>query len=164
MSLPGFRTALATALALVVAQTAFAAPGAVAANRLQQQQLQDRLQLNQRQSVPGRPGNMSPADAQQLDQLQLRQRMQQQQLGQQQLVQQEQQLQQQQVLRPRIDPAIDQRNNALQQQFATERQLQLQQFDTEQRQLMNTIKPQPLQRPASGGLLQPPSLGLLQQP
>jgi hypothetical protein len=150
MSLPRLLTALATALALVVVQTAFAAPGAEAANRLQQQQLQDSLELNLRQGMAGTPSNMSPEDAQQLDQLQLRQRMQQQQLDQQQLVQQQQQLQLQ-----RIDPGMGQRN-ALQQQFATERELQNQQFDQEQRQFMNSVKPQPLQLPTSPGLLLQP--------
>jgi hypothetical protein len=150
MSLPRFLPALATALALVVAQTAFAATGAEAANRLQQQQLQDQLELNQRQSL-GTPGSMSPADAQQLNQLQLSQRMQQQQLEQQQLVQQRQQLQMQ-----RIDPNLGQRN-ALQQQFSTDRELQMQQFDAQQRELTNTMKQQqPLQPPTSPGLLMQP--------
>ncbi|HEV7444507.1 MAG TPA: hypothetical protein VGO18_18065, partial [Steroidobacteraceae bacterium] len=73
MSFPRFPIALATALALVVAQTAFAASGIGAANRLQQQQLQDTLDLNLQQSETGRPANMSPADAQQVNELQLRQ-------------------------------------------------------------------------------------------
>jgi hypothetical protein len=159
MSSPRFLAVLATTLALAVAQTAFAAPG-LAANRLQQQQLQDSLDLNLQQSTPGGPAGMSPADAQQLDQLQLSQRMQQQQLEQQQLVQQRQQLQLQ-----RIDPAMGPRNAVQQQQFAAERQLQLQQFNTQQQQLMNTIKPQPLQPPmSSSGLVPPMSPGLLPQP
>jgi hypothetical protein len=149
MSFPRFLT-FATALALVFAPTAFAAPGAEAANRLQQEQLQDSLELNLQQSMAGTPGNMSPQNAQQLDQLQLSQRMQQQQLEQQQLVQQQQQLQLQ-----RIDPGMGERN-ALQQQFATERELQMQQFNTQQRELTNTMKPQPLQPPASAGLLLQP--------
>ena len=151
MSFPRF-LAFATALALVVAQTAFAASGAEAANRLQQQQLQDSLELNLQQSMSGKPGNMSPQNAQQLDQLQLSQRMQQQQLEQQQLVQQQQQ---QQLQLQRIDPGMGERN-ALQQQFATERELQMQQFNTQQRELTNTMKPQPLQPPASAGLLLQP--------
>jgi hypothetical protein len=151
MSSPRFLSALASALALVVAQTAFAAPGFEAANRLQQQQLQDSLELNLQQGMVGRPGNMSPADAQQFNELQLSQRMQQQQLEQQQLVQQRQQLQMQ-----RIDPNIGQRN-ALQQQFATDRELQMQQFDAQQRELTNTMKQQqPLQPPTSPGLLMQP--------
>jgi hypothetical protein len=150
MSFPRFPIALATALALVVAQTAFAASGIGAANRLQQQQLQDTLDLNLQQSETGRPANMSPADAQQVNELQLRQRMQQQQLEQQQLVQQQQELQ---LQRQRIGPNINPQDSALQQQFAAERQLQVQQFNNEQSQLMNTIKPQPLQSLGSPGLL-----------
>lgn len=148
MSLPRLPTAYAAALALVVAQTAFSAPGPEALNTLQQQQLQDTLELNTLQSSEVPPGTMSPADRQQLDELQLRQRMQQQQLEQQQLVQQRQDLQ-----LHRIDPIGSGQAALQQQQFAEERQLQMQQFNTEQSQLMNTIKPQPLQPPASPGLL-----------
>ncbi|HEV7447047.1 MAG TPA: hypothetical protein VGO18_31050 [Steroidobacteraceae bacterium] len=160
MSSPRYLTALATAVALVVAQTAFAAPPGVEANRLQQQQLEDNLDLNLQQGMAGRPGDMSPADAQQLDQLQLSQRMQQQQLEQQQLVQQRQQ---EALQRQGIGPNIGQRD-ALQQQFATDRQLQMQQFNTEQHQLTNTMKPQTLQPPASAGLVPQMSPGLLPQP
>ncbi|MGZ5227907.1 MAG: hypothetical protein ACXWCS_27430, partial [Burkholderiales bacterium] len=99
--------------------------------------------LNQLQSAPGRPANMAPTDTLRLDQLQLRQRMQQ------------QQLEQQQLQRQRINPTFDHRDVLQQQRFAEERQLQLQQFDMEQRELMRTMKPQPLQRPPSGGQLQP---------
>jgi hypothetical protein len=135
---------------LAAVQLASAATGPEARNRLQQQQLQDTLDLNLLQSAPGRAGNMAPADTLRLDQLQLRQRMQQQQLEQRQLSQQRQHVQ-----RQRIDPTIDHRDVLQQQQFAQERQLQLQQFDMEQRQLLGTIKPQPLQRPAPPGQLQP---------
>jgi hypothetical protein len=145
MSFPRCLFALATVLTLAAVQLS-AATGPQARNRLQQQQLQDTLDLNLLQSAPGRPGNMAPADTLRLDQLQLRQRMQQQQLEQQQLSQQQ--------LR-RIDPTFDHRGALQQQQFAQERQLQLQQFDMEQRQLLGTIKPQPLQRPAPPGQLQP---------
>jgi hypothetical protein len=146
MSFPRCLFALATVLMLAAVQLASAATGPEARNRLQQQQLQDTLDLNLLQSAPGRPGNMAPADTLRLDQLQLRQRMQQQQLEQQQLSQQQ--------LR-RIDPTFDHRGALQQQQFAQERQLQVQQFDMEQRQLLGTIKPQPLQRPAPPGQLQP---------
>ncbi|MGZ5168794.1 MAG: hypothetical protein ACXWCY_15305 [Burkholderiales bacterium] len=148
MSLQRFPIALATALALVVEQTAFAATGAEAANRLQQQQLQDTLELNLQRGASATPGSMSPANAQQLDELHLTQRMQQQQLEQQQLVQQQQEQQLQ-----RIDPNINGQAALQQQQFDEQRQLQLQQFNTEQSQLMNTMKPQPLQPPTSSGLL-----------
>ncbi|MDB5924667.1 MAG: hypothetical protein JWN13_3603 [Betaproteobacteria bacterium] len=146
MSFPRCLFALATVLMLAAVQLASAATGPEARNRLQQQQLHDTLDLNLLQSAPGRPGNMAPADTLRLDQLQLRQRMQQQQLEQQQLSQQQ--------LR-RIDPTFDHRGALQQQQFAQERQLQVQQFDMEQRQLLGTIKPQPLQRPAPPGQLQP---------
>jgi hypothetical protein len=155
MSLPRFIPALATALLLVAAQTASAARAPEAANRLQQQQLQDTLELNGLQSATGRPGGISPADAQQLDQLQSTQRMQQQQLEQRQLLQQQQESQ-----RRRIEPDIN-RGGALQQQFSQERQLQMQQFDSEQQQLMNTIRAQPLQPPTSSGLQPQPNGALL---
>ncbi|MGZ5257157.1 MAG: hypothetical protein ACXWC0_05890 [Burkholderiales bacterium] len=148
MSLQRFPIALATALALVVEQTAFAATGAEAANRLQQQQLQDTLELNLQQGASATAGSMSAANAQQLGELHLTQRMQQQQLEQQQLVQQQQEQQLQ-----RIDPNINGQAALQQQQFGEQRQLQLQQFNTEQSQLMNTMKPQPLQPPTSSGLL-----------
>src|SRR4051812_1870829 len=116
MSLPRFMTALATALALVLAHTAFAAPGPEAANALQQQQLEDTLELNLQQSTPGTPVNMSPADAQQLNELQLSQHMQQQQLDQQQLMQQQLALQPQ-----RIGPNLN-GQGALQQQQRQQQQ------------------------------------------
>jgi hypothetical protein len=148
MSFPRCLFALAAVLTLTATQLASAATGPEARTRLQQQQMEDTLELNQLHSTPGRPGYMAPGDTLRLDQLQLRQRMQQQQLEQ-------QQLSQQRLQRQRIDPTFDHRDALQQQRFAQERQLQLQQFDMEQRQLLGTIKPQPLQRPAPPGQLQP---------
>jgi hypothetical protein len=140
VGLPG---ALAIAIFLSSAQCASAASAAVAPHVLQQQQLQDSLDLDLRQSVPRR-ADMSPTDTLRLDQLQLRQRLEQQQLEQ-------QQLQQERSSRNRDFP------NAVVQErrFAQERQLQLQRFDAQQRELVRSIKPQPLQRSPSAGNLLP---------
>jgi hypothetical protein len=143
----GFRRslfALTTALALVTVHAACAATGPEARHKLQQQQLQDTLDLGLLQSAPRSRGDMSPSDRLRLDQLQLRQRMAQ------------QQLEEQQLQRERVGPDTTHRNALVQQQqFAQERQRQMQQFDMEQRDLLRTIRPQPLQRPLSAGQLQP---------
>jgi hypothetical protein len=134
----------AALLMLVLAQFTCAATVSENRHRLQQQQLQDTLELNQIQSGRRSRADISPADTLRLDQMQLRQRMEQ------------QQLEQQQVQRERLDHGRGGAESLIQQQrFAQERQLQLQQFDTEQRELLRTIKPQPLQRPSSSGVLQP---------
>ncbi|HEV7393512.1 MAG TPA: hypothetical protein VGO08_17870 [Burkholderiales bacterium] len=144
MSFPRCLFSLATVLTLVVVHVASAATGPEARHKLQQQQLQDTLDLSLLQSAPRSRGDMSPTDRLRLDQLQLRQRMAQ------------QQLEEQQLQRERVDRDNTHRNALVrQQQFAQERQRQMQQFDMEQRDLLRTIRPQPLQRPPSGGQLQP---------
>lgn len=144
MALRRVATAAAILLALPAAQTVCAASTAEARHRLQQQQLRDTLDLNQLQSAWRFKADMSPADTLRLDQLQLRQRIEQ------------QQLEQHQLQRGRVDRNRGDADSLIQQhRLAQERQLQLQQFDMEQRELLRTIKPQPLQRPAPAGELQP---------
>ena len=129
---------------LFAVQVASAATESEARHNLQQQQLQDTLDLNLQQSGPRARADLSPADSLRLDQLQLRQRMAQQQL-------EHQQLQQDRLHRNRGD-----RNAQLEQRlFAQERQMQIQRFDMEQRDLLRSMKPRPLQRPAPGGRLLP---------
>jgi hypothetical protein len=126
---------------LICGATAFAASGIEARRELQQRQLEDSLNLNLRQSTPRARADLSPSDALRLDQLQLRQRMEQQQLEQQQL---------------QLEHLNRYRDSQLQQRlFAQERENQLQRFDLEQRELLSTMKPPPLQRPLPNGELAP---------
>lgn len=111
---------------------------------LQMQQQQDALNLNLRQSFSARPYDLSPSDARRLDQLQMRQRMERQLLDQQQV---------QRSYETRQDAAHlpsdirHQRREHDRQTFATERELQSQQFELEQRQLLQSMPRAPLQPP-----------------
>jgi hypothetical protein len=139
----GFSTMVAALALLGCSTLGIAATTSAGRHSLQQQQLQDTLDLNLRQSGPRGRADLSTTDALRLDQLHLRQRMEQSQLEQQQL-----QLDRLNRNHGERDAARDQRL------FAQERQLQIQRFDMEQRELLRTIKPQPLQRPLPhGGLL-----------
>jgi hypothetical protein len=108
------------------------------------QQHQDALNLNLRQGLSARPYDVSPSDARRLDQLQMRQRMERQLLEQQQL---------QRSFETRYDAATlppDIRHQRLEhdrQTFATERELQAQQFELEQRRLLQSLPRSPLQPP-----------------
>jgi hypothetical protein len=136
----------ASAILLMVFLTHIAGAATTAENRhrLQQQQLQNTLDLNQIQSAARSRADVSPSDTLRLDQLQLRQRMEQ------------QQLEHQQVQRDRLDGNLGRADSLIRQQrFAQERQLQLQQFELQQRELLGTMKPQPLQRPSPAGQLLP---------
>jgi hypothetical protein len=128
---------------LLACSTSLAATPSVVRQRLEQQQLQDTLDLNLRQSGPRSRADLSTTDALRLDQLQLRQRMEQ------------SQLEQQQSQLERLNRNHSELNAAREQRlFAQERQLQIQRFDMEQRELLQTMKPPPLQRPLpDGGLL-----------
>jgi hypothetical protein len=112
-------------------------------HELQQRQLQDTLSLQLRQDM-ARRNDLAPRDAVRLDQLQLQQRMQQQQLNQEQL--------RSELLNRDRDPAraaIDQRR------YAEERAVQLQRFDSEERDLARSLPSQPLQRVQPPGALLP---------
>ncbi|HEY0337788.1 MAG TPA: hypothetical protein VGC70_10665 [Burkholderiales bacterium] len=137
-----FSTLLALACLACSSVTLAATPSA-ARHRLEQQQLQDTLDLNLRQSGARSRADLSTTDALRLDQLQLRQRMEQ------------SQLEQQQMQLERLNRNHSELNAAREQRlFAQERQLQIQRFDMEQRELLRTMKPPPLQRPLpDGGLL-----------
>jgi hypothetical protein len=138
-----FSTLLALAL-LACSSISLAATPSAARHRLEQQQLQDTLDLNLRQSGPRSRADLSASDALRLEQLHLRQRMEQ------------SQLEQQQLQLERLNRNRDQRDAGREQQrFAQERQLQIQRFDMEQRELLSTMKPQPLQRPLPDGRLLP---------
>jgi hypothetical protein len=129
---------------LLFVSSAFAASALDRQRGLQQRQLEDTLSLNLLQGAPRARADLSPTDALRLDQLQLRQRMEQQQLEQQQL-----QLERLNRNRPDRDAQLHQRV------FAQERENQLQRFDLEQRELLSTMKPAPLQRPLPNGQLSP---------
>jgi len=140
---------LAPVLALALSVPATAADparGAVQRHQLQIEQQQDALNLNLRQSM-GRRSDLSTADAQRLDQLQMQQRAQQQLLDQ----QQEQQLQREiQIQRHggALSPQIrDQRLTSRRNDFAAERELQMQQFELQQRRLTDQAPRAPLQPP-----------------
>lgn len=111
---------------------------------LQIQQQQDALNLNLRQGLTGRQHDLTPSDARRLDQLQMRQRMEQQVLEQQQLQRQHQMRQDAVHLPPDIR---HQRLEHERQTFAVERDLQMRQFDLEQRQLLQSMPRAPLQPP-----------------
>jgi hypothetical protein len=119
-----------------------AASAATQRRQLQTQQHQDALNLHLQQSIRARRYDLNAADERRLDQLQLQQRLEQQQLEQQQL--------QRDRLSTRGFPseppgAHDAQLAAQREIFMQERQLQLQRFDMEQRQLLNSVPRQPLQ-------------------
>lgn len=135
---------IASIASLACPAVSLAATPSAARRSLEQQQLQDTLDLSLRQSGPRSRADLSATDALRLEQLQLRQRMEQ------------SQLEQQQLQLERLNRNRDQRDAKLEQQrFAQERQLQIQRFDMEQRELLSTMKPQPLQRPLPDGRLLP---------
>ena len=145
---------LAFALAIPVA-AADLGRSAMQRHHLQVEQQQDALNLNLRQSIGRRP-DLAPEDARQLDQLQLQQRAQQQLLDQ----QQEQQLRRD-IQVQRNDGALsaqirDQRLNARRDAFAAERELQMQQFELQQRRLTDSAPRAPLQPPAGSPQLHLP--------
>jgi hypothetical protein len=111
---------------------------------LQMQQQQDALNLNLRQSFSARPYDLSTSDLRRLDQLQMRQRMERQLLDQQQLQRGFQARQDAAHLPPEIR---HQRLEHERQTFATERELQSQQFELEQRRLLQSMPRAPLQPP-----------------
>jgi hypothetical protein len=120
--------------------------------QLQVQQHQDALNLNLQQSIRSRRYDLNAADERRLDQLQLQQRLEQQQLEQ-------QQLQRDRLLRysPAPDSFARDSDVAAQREiFAQERQLQLQRFEMEQRQLLNSVPRQPLQPGFPSGQLNLP--------
>jgi hypothetical protein len=128
--------------ALSVTHVPFARADTSSMRELQHQQLQDALELRVLQGPRSR-AELAPADALRLEQLQLRQRMEQQQL-------EHQQLQRERVRgRAHATPSLEQRV------YAHERQLQLQRFDLEQRALLRSTAPQPLQRRQPPGRLVP---------
>ena len=134
----------AVGLAMLTSGPASGAGTAESRHELQQQQLQDTLDLDLRQSASRARRDLEPADALRLEQMQLRQRLQQQQL-------QQHQLQQQRLQHGRADI-----NGDIQQRlFAQQRELQIQRFDMEQRELLRTMPARPLQRPSSPGQLRP---------
>jgi hypothetical protein len=142
-------------LALLMVVLALPAPAAdqrgMAAHRreLHLRQHQDALNLDLRQSL-GRRQDLAPSDARRLDQLQMQQRMERQLLEQQQL---------QRAVQARQDAAHlppDIRHQRLEQErqtFATERELQSQQFELEQRQLLQSMPRAPLQPPIGNSQL-----------
>ncbi len=134
-------------LALTVSLPAPAAdPRNMATHRreLQLRQQQDALNLNLRQGLAGRQHDLTPSDARRLNQLQLRQRMEQQLLDQQQLQRQHQTRQDAAHLPSDIRRH---RHDHERQTFATERELQSQRFDLEQRRLLQSMPRAPLQPP-----------------
>jgi hypothetical protein len=119
---------------------------------LQIQQHQDALNLHLQQGIRSRRYDLNSADERRLDQLQLQQRLQQQQLEQ-------QQLQRDRLLRHSPVPDAFARDSdvAVQREiFAQERQLQLQRFEFEQRQLLNAVPRRPLQPGLPSGQLNLP--------
>ena len=129
--------------------------GALQRHQLQIQQQQDALNLGLRQSL-GRRSDLAPSDARQLDRLQLQQRAEQQMLEQ----QQEQQLQREIQLQrtPGGPPSVirDQRLTAQRNTFAAERELQMQQFELQQRRLTDPAPRAPLQPPVGSPQLSLP--------
>jgi hypothetical protein len=129
-----------------------AASAATERRQLQIQQHQDALNLHLQQSIRARRYDLDAAHERRLDQLQLRQRLEQQQLEQ-------QQVQRDRMWRhspgpdslPRDTDAAAQREI-----FAQERQLQLQRFELEQRQLLDSAPRQPLQPASPSGQLNLP--------
>jgi hypothetical protein len=130
-----------------------AATAAAERRQLQTQQHQDALNLHLQQSIRTRRYDLNAADERRLDQLQLQQRLEQ------------QQLEQQQLQRDRLSPhpfpsdvpgAHEAHLAAQRDIFTQERQLQLQRFDMEQRQLLNSAPRQPLQPALPPGQLNLP--------
>lgn len=134
---------LAAALSLLACTTTIAAvPDA--RHTLQRRQLEDSLRLNTQQGLIA-PGALAPADRQRLEALQLRQRVEQQRL------EQEQQRLQHERMRDPDALGLD----TQQRLFDQQRQLQIQRFEQEQRELLRSAKPRPLQRPLPDGTLPP---------
>jgi hypothetical protein len=146
------------ALALVMAGVAPAAAAAdqrgMAQHRraLQLQQQQDALNLDLRQGMAGRQHDLSPSDTRRLEQLQTRQRMERQLLEQQQLQRHHETRREGAHLPPEIR---DRRMEHEQQTFASERALQSQQFELEQRRFMQSAPRAPLQPPIGNPQLDP---------
>ena len=141
---------IACLLALLASILSLPAPAAdprgMASHRrdLQLQQQQDALNLDLRQGLSARRPDLAPSDARRLEQLQMHQRMEQQLLEQQQLQRSYQTRQDAAHLPPEIR---HQRLDHERRTFATERELQVQQFDLEQRQLIQSMPRAPLQPP-----------------
>jgi hypothetical protein len=139
-----------SAFALVIASLSMPAAAAdqrgMAAHRraLQLQQQQDALNLDLRQGSVGRRYDLSPSDARRLDQLQMHQRMERQLLEQQQLQRHHETRRDAAQLPPEIR---DRRVEHEQQTFANERALQSQQFELEQRRVLQSAPRAPLQPP-----------------
>ena len=139
-----------SAFALLIACVAMPAAATdqrgMAAHRraLQLQQQQDALNLDLRQGIAGRRPDLSPADARRLDQLQMHQRMERQLLEQQQLQRHHQTSRDAEQL-PR--EFRHRRLDHEQQTFASERAVQSQQFELEQRRLLQSAPRAPLQPP-----------------
>ena len=145
------RTALALALQLCVVLTAHPAttPGDHR-RQLQLQQQQDALNLDLQHGLRARRQDLDVADARRLEQLQMQQRLQQQQLEQRQL------LMDNAMRSNRATPDGQARSAAQAAQFALERQMQMQRFEVEQRQLLNSAQRSLLQPPPVAGQLDPP--------
>ena len=136
-----------------LSQSADAASAAADRRQLQMQQHQDALNLNLQQSIRARRYDLNAADERRLDQLHLQQRLEQQQLEAQQI--QRDRLSRRSV--PHEPPgAADAHLAAQREVFMQERQLQLQRFDLEQRQLLNSAPRQPLQPGFAPGQLNLP--------
>lgn len=118
--------------------------GALARQRLHQQQLQDRLSLDLQQSLARNRAGFSQADRQRLDRLGLEQRMEQQRLEVEQMAD---------FQRFAHDPA---RNRTQQRIYDRERELQLQRFYAEEQRLLGSMTPAPLQPTAEPGQLRLP--------
>lgn len=138
---------------LQCATVANAASPAAERRQLQIQQQQDALNLGLQQSIRTRRYDLNTADERRLDQLHMQQRLEQQQLD------------QQQIVRDRLSrhalpsdiPGASEAHLAAQREiFMQERQLQLQRFDLEQRQLLNGPPRQPLQPGFTPGQLNLP--------
>jgi hypothetical protein len=145
--------AIALLALLPLAADAHAQSAAGDRRQLQIQQQQDALNLQLQQSIRARRYDLPPADERRLDQLQLQQRIEQQMLEQQQLQRENQ------LGRPPGAPplAAEHSRDALQsERFAQERQLQIQRFDMEQQQLLNSSRASQLQPPPPGGRLNLP--------
>jgi hypothetical protein len=146
------RCALALALQLCAVLTAHAAANTPVDHRraLQLQQQQDALNLDMQQGLRARRQDLNPGDARRLEQLQMQQRLQQQQLEQHQL------LMDNAWRSNRATPDSQARGAAQAAQFALERQMQLQRFELEQQQLLNSAQRRPLQPPPPDGRLELP--------
>jgi hypothetical protein len=128
-------------------------PGSAAGRRqLQLDQQHDALRLDLQHALGARRSGLSPGDARRLEQLHMQQRLQQQ------LLESEQVQRERQTRRaaPEDARALNQRLGLQRDAFALERDLQLQQFDLEQRRLMQSRPREPLQPPVGNPQLRLP--------